>query len=204
MTRVSSTRSDVTKRGIVDVAQRHFSSVGFEGTSTRSVAKEAGINHSLIVYHFQTKGGLWKAVMEDLFTAVAAHAGENAAAGDDPVEVLRANLHAFVSFCAQHPELHRIMTIEGRMKSERLAWLIDTYLRENFERVCTLIRAGQAEGHVREGNPAQLYYGAIGIAGTLATLAPEYEALSGESATSEASIASAKDLIDALLFVKLP
>ena len=63
------------------------------------------------------------------------------------------------------------------------------------------IRAGQTEGRVRQGNPAQLYYGAIGIAGTLATLAQEYEALSGESASSEASIASANELIDALLFV---
>jgi TetR/AcrR family transcriptional regulator len=201
MARAPSNRSEATKRGILDVARRHFSPMGFEGTSTRNIAKEAGINHSLIVYHFKNKDGLWKAVMEDLFAAVAAHAKQHPASGNDPVEILRANLNAFVSFCARHPELHRIMTIEGRTKSERLAWLIDTYLRENFEQVCTLIRFGQADGRVRRGNPAQLYYGAIGIAGTLATLAPEYEALSGESATSDASIASAQALIDALLFV---
>ena len=201
MKRSPSNRSEATKRSILHVACQHFSSVGFEGTSTRRIATEAGINHSLIVYHFKNKDGLWKAVMEDLFAAVAAHAAEHSAAGDDPVETLRADLHAFVSFCAEHPELHRIMTIEGRMKSDRLTWLLDTYLKDNFETVSTRIRAGQAAGRVRQGNPAQLYYGAIGIAGTLATLAQEYEALSGESASSEASIASAIDLIDALLFV---
>ena len=51
MKRAPSTRSEVTKRGILDIARQHFSSVGFEGTSTRSIATEAGINHSLIVYH---------------------------------------------------------------------------------------------------------------------------------------------------------
>lgn len=200
MERAPSNRSEATKRRILEVARGHFSSVGFEGTSTRSIAKEAGINHSLIVYHFKNKDSLWKAVMNDLFAAVARHNAENAVASDDPVDTLRANLHAFVSFCAAHPELHRIMTIEGRMSSDRLDWLLNAYLKENFETVCASIRAGQADGRVRPGNPAQLYYGAIGIAGTLATLAREYEALSGESATSDASIASAKELIDALLF----
>mgnify|MGYP003630001608 FL=1 len=201
MKRAPSTRSEVTKRSILDIARQHFSSVGFEGTSTRSIATEAGINHSLIVYHFKNKLGLWRAVMNDLFAAFADHAGRHVASSDDPVELLRTNMHAFVSFCAETPELHRIMTIEGRMKSDRLTWLLDTYLKSNFETVSARIRAGQTEGRVRQGNPAQLYYGAIGIAGTLATLAQEYEALSGESASSEASIASAIELIDALLFV---
>ncbi|MCE7998454.1 MAG: TetR family transcriptional regulator [Rhodobiaceae bacterium] len=200
MGRVSSTRSETTKRGILDVARQHFSSVGFEGTSTRRIATDAGVNHSLIVYHFKNKDGLWKATMEDLFATAAAHASQYSASSDDPVETLRADLHAFVSFCAEHPELHRIMTIEGRMSSDRLTWLLETYLKENFASVSKRIRAGQSDGRIREGNPAQLYYGAIGIAGTLATLAREYEALSGESATSDASIASAKALIDALLF----
>ncbi|WOF72807.1 TetR/AcrR family transcriptional regulator [Parvibaculaceae bacterium PLY_AMNH_Bact1] len=200
MVRASPNRSEATKRGILDVACQHFSSVGFEGTSTRRIATEAGINHSLIVYHFKNKDGLWKAVMEDLFAIAAAHAAEHCASSDDPVETLRADLHAFVTFCAEHPELHRIMTIEGRMSSDRLSWLLDTYLKGNFASVSSRIRTGQADGRIRQGSPAQLYYGAIGIAGTLATLAREYEALSGESATSEASITSAKALIDALLF----
>lgn len=200
MGRTPSSRSEATKRGILDVARQHFSSVGFEGTSTRRIATDAGVNHSLIVYHFKNKDGLWQATMEDLFATAAAHARQYSASSDDPVETLRADLHAFVSFCAEHPELHRIMTIEGRMSSDRLTWLLETYLKENFASVSTRIRAGQSEGRIREGNPAQLYYGAIGIAGTLATLAREYEALSGESATSDASIASAKALIDALLF----
>jgi len=192
-------RSDATKRRILDVARRHFSSVGFEGTSTRAIAKEAESNHSLVVYHFKNKTGLWKAVMDDLFDALRLHTG-NTDTDPDPVATLRSRARSFVTFCAKHPELHRIMTVEGRVHTDRLDWLIDSYLRENFDAACDSIRAGQADGRVRRGNPAQLYYGMIGIAGTIATLAPEYEALSGESATSEAAIATTIELIDTLLF----
>ena len=196
----SLSRSDTTKRAILDIARRHFASVGFEGTSTRAIATEAGINHSLIVYHFKTKERLWRAVMDDLFAAFREHLSD-ARSTSDPVTNLRTGFHAFATFAAAHPEWHRIMTIEGRVQSERLRWLIDNYLRDNFQRVCEQIRIGQTDGRVRPGNPAQLYYGAIGIAGTLATLAAEYEALSGESVASDESIASTIALIDALLFI---
>lgn len=194
------TRKTGTKRRILDEARAHFSRVGFEGTSTRAIAKDAGINHSLIVYHFESKEQLWRSVMDDLFAEFTAFA-EAIPEMDDPVTQLRHGFHSFARFCARCPELHRIMTIEGRLRTERLDWLIESYLRSNFDRICTLIKAGQETGRIRPGNPAQLYYAMIGIAGTLATLAPEYEELSGESATSDSSVASAIELIDALIFI---
>jgi TetR/AcrR family transcriptional regulator len=189
-----------TRERIIALAMQSFSSVGFEATSTRALAREAGINHSLILYHFKNKAGLWEAVMRDLFSSFAAFS-QIPDESFTPVEQLRISLHRFVAFCAAHPELHRIMTIEGRVRTPRLSWLISHYLKDTFEETCAAIRLGQDQGLIRQGHPAQLYYACIGIAGTLATLAPEYEELSGESATSPEAITSACALIDALLFV---
>jgi hypothetical protein len=51
-----------------------------------------------------------------------------------------------------------------------------------------LIRRGQAEGTVRECDPARLYYHIIGGGGTLYTVATEYKAFTGRDVFSEVEI----------------
>lgn len=51
---------------LIQAAQKVFSKNGYEGTSTRDIAKEAGVNISLISYHFQGKEGLYGACLEEV------------------------------------------------------------------------------------------------------------------------------------------
>lgn len=48
-------------------AARHcFAKMGFDRTSTRDIAKSAGVNISLISYHFNGKDGLYRSCLEEL------------------------------------------------------------------------------------------------------------------------------------------
>jgi AcrR family transcriptional regulator len=49
---------------ILDVARKLFARKGFEGTTTREVAREAGVNEALIFRHFPSKQELYWAVVE--------------------------------------------------------------------------------------------------------------------------------------------
>ena len=53
------TKGDSRAR-IIEAAREAFSTMGFEGASLRSVAKEAGVQHQLATYYFKTKEELWK------------------------------------------------------------------------------------------------------------------------------------------------
>lgn len=57
-----------TKDRILLIAKKIFLEKGFEGASIGAIAKEAGINKSLIYHHFQDKSDLWKAVKVSLVT----------------------------------------------------------------------------------------------------------------------------------------
>jgi AcrR family transcriptional regulator len=56
--------SSMTKATLLDAAQRHFSSRGFGASSVHQIAGDAGVNVSLINYHFGGKEGLFKACLE--------------------------------------------------------------------------------------------------------------------------------------------
>jgi len=63
-------RSNETTEGnearILRAALELFSTKGFEGTGLRELAAAAGVNHSLVLYHFGSLEGVWKVVLGEL------------------------------------------------------------------------------------------------------------------------------------------
>src|SRR2546425_12460579 len=51
---------------VLRAALELFSSKGFEGCGLRELAVAAGVNHSLVLYHFGSMEGVWKAVVGEL------------------------------------------------------------------------------------------------------------------------------------------
>lgn len=50
---------------ILNAASKLFAEFGFEGTSTRQIAKESGANMAMINYYFGSKEGVFLEIMED-------------------------------------------------------------------------------------------------------------------------------------------
>jgi AcrR family transcriptional regulator len=180
---------DVRER-ILKVALEYFGTFGFEGTSTRAVAERADVTHTLVLYHFKSKDQLWIATVEDALkqygttlNALMATANQKGAR-----ETLSKFIDQFVRMSAEHPQIHRLMTMESNQNTERLEWIIDHFVRNHFTFVRDLIRRGQSEGTVRQCDPARLYYLIIGAGGTPFTLKTEYQALTGRDVFSEAEI----------------
>ncbi|AYQ41590.1 MULTISPECIES: TetR/AcrR family transcriptional regulator [Burkholderia] len=61
----SNTKPEMDKRErVIVAAERLFAREGYHGVSMRDIAKEADVGLPLIVYHFETKLGLYKAIFE--------------------------------------------------------------------------------------------------------------------------------------------
>ena len=189
---------------IIEAAREAFSTMGFEGASLRSVAKEAGVQHQLATYYFKTKEELWMAVMDEL--AVGFLPGWATAfaelEGVDAATKLRLVVREFVKYSAENPQLHRLMTMEGRRESERLVWLIRRHVSQFFAISTKLIREAQALGVVRPGDPGQLHYCAIGIATAAFSLAPEYKLVTGKDPFTRSHIEQIADLVCEFLFIR--
>ena len=67
---VQTPRTSATKGQILAAARRVLTREGGAGLSTRTVAAEAGVNLSLIHYHFGSREGLLLAVLDDMNAAL--------------------------------------------------------------------------------------------------------------------------------------
>lgn len=66
-----------TQQKIIEVAKNLFAESGFHGTSIRDICKSAGVNISLISYHFGGKEELYKVVVESITKKIIAHMRSN-------------------------------------------------------------------------------------------------------------------------------
>lgn len=57
------------KDHILDVAERIFSDLGYDGASTRFISSEAGVNMAMLNYYFGSKEGLFLAVFDRKITS---------------------------------------------------------------------------------------------------------------------------------------
>jgi AcrR family transcriptional regulator len=147
---------------ILAVAIRSFSEVGYEGTTTAGVARDAEVTQPLVHHHFGSKHGLWEAAMDELFASVptiTASVDPTAA----PLDQLVAGATQFVRFAAARPEVTRIIAREGAAPSPRLTYLVERYLRGPMKDLVAAMRAGQRSGAIdAELRPELLLFFVLG------------------------------------------
>lgn len=180
-------RSEEVREKILDIALNCFGEKGFDGTSTRIIAKDAGITHTLVIYHFESKEKLWKATVENVLNKYIS-LSKITHLQEEPKQWLMSFIEEFVRFSAKYPQIHRIFTAEGNQGSPRMKWVIDYFLRDYYQQVIKMIRLGQDQEVVRQCDPTRLYYLIVGVGSTSFTIGTEYKALTGKDVFSEAEL----------------
>jgi AcrR family transcriptional regulator len=62
--------SDRTRNNILEVAQREFSEKGFDGARVDEIAEATQTSKRMIYYHFESKEGLYRAVLERAYEQI--------------------------------------------------------------------------------------------------------------------------------------
>lgn len=200
--RVPAARPAGTSERILQAALAAFAEHGFDGASTRDIARAAGVNQGLITYHYGDKEKLWRAAVDDLFARLATEfeAPMRLLGEVDPPTRLRMTVRHFVRFSAAHPELHRLIVQEGKRDGARLRWLVDRHIRPLFEIGRDTIAAVQQAGLLpADVSPAHLHYLFLGAAAHVFVVAPEFRRLTGEDPTEPAGVEAHADALVALL-----
>jgi AcrR family transcriptional regulator len=189
---------------IMAAAKARFAIAGFDGTSTRQIADDLGVAQSLLLYHFKNKEEIWKAVMTQMFERSLAIQQEEFGQAEmkEPRELLRTAIRTIIRLSQDEPDLHRIMTIEGRSKTSRLEWLADAYLKRSHKLLTRLISECQTNGDARQGDPTLFYYNMVSMAGSSFSFTPEMALLSPASLPVDTQ--AIEEIICATLFYDQP
>jgi TetR/AcrR family transcriptional regulator len=172
-----------TRERILEVAYKEFASLGYEATSTRTIAEKAGVKHPMVTYHFKSKEGLWRTVL----MVVGSHFTEKWQArltdpnATDDLTKLRLIQEDFVRFAAANPGFHWLMANEGDRSTNRLKWLVDNRGKGFFAAITKLIASAQKIGRYVEGDPYHLQYLFIGAVTRIFMQCAEAELVMGKS-----------------------
>lgn len=195
-------RSAKTRQKIISAATTEFAFTGFDGASTRSIAERAKVQHGLVIYHFETKLGVWKAVMENALNHFHSEIKRfiEEVEGCDDVTRLRQFQKAFIRISATRPELNWLLSHEVREESSRLSWIIEKIAGRDIEEAIELIRKVQALGRYVEGDPAHLHYLFVGAATRVFMVSGEIKRTMKQSPFDEAFLERHIEMCERLFF----
>jgi AcrR family transcriptional regulator len=133
---------------IIEAAERLFATCGFDGTSVRDIAQEAGINIAMISYYFGSKEKLMEAVFEKR-TVDARLRVENVLQNKElsPLQKIYILIDDYVEKIMQQQQFHKIMLREQMIEKDNIiARLIHTLKKRNLDFIKTIINDGQKSG----------------------------------------------------------
>ncbi len=132
---------------IVKVAAALFSKNGFRGTTTREIARKAGISEAVIYKHFAKKEDLYKAIIDARCTDDSGqHLLINAIKGKEGREMFRDAAYYLITVNQNDPSFLRLLTFSALEKHNLSEMFVKTKGLELFEflkeRIEELIKKG--------------------------------------------------------------
>jgi len=101
----------ISKRKILQAAEKCFAQFGFKGTAVQKIADEAGLPKTNVLYYFKSKQELYVAVLEETLSLWNSHF-DRATVDDDPAEVLAAYIKEKMEVSRTHPLASKIFAME--------------------------------------------------------------------------------------------
>jgi AcrR family transcriptional regulator len=197
-------RTDI-REALLESALIEFGTKGFDGASTRAIARRVEAHQPQINYHFDSKAALWTAAVDYLF-GLLGEAMEGIVPTDltgmEASQVADAFANAirrFVAFAAEHPELNQIMVHEGTATSERLAWMAETHVRPFFDATRPPWQLLRDAGIAAPIDSEILHYVLVGAASLPYVNAAEVRLLTGRDPNDPAWIRAHGDALVAIL-----
>lgn len=165
---VKATRNaEASRIKILDAARIEFVSHGLNGARVDRIAAQSGVNKNLIYHYFGSKGALYLAVLERIYTGLRSSQHDQELRQLPPVEGMRCLVgNTFDHFVAT-PDLIRLMSVENIHYGEHLktSKTVKPLYRGLLDTIRILLKRGQDEGVFRaDVDPVDLYLSISGLA----------------------------------------
>ncbi len=190
-----------TVEAILSAAGHAFATHGYEGATLRQIAEAAGVGQPLLVYHFGSKDGIWRAAVDRLFGRVVA-ATEAAVASADPEAgdaQLRGLLRSFIGVMAEDPAWLQILLREAAQPGPRLDWMVEHHSAATYQAGVTFLEAARSRGLLPDLPSDHLLYVLVGALAFVVAIAPEVRRVTGREVGSSAFLDRHVDTLLALI-----
>jgi len=108
-----------SKEHIQNIAVKLFSEKGFDGTSVRQIAQEAGVNVAMISYYFKSKEGLLEEVLDGLISYHLSFFEKLEKKDELPFEKLLKIINFNIDFIIDNYQLNKVLVLETKLSKRK-------------------------------------------------------------------------------------
>ncbi|HEY1997019.1 TetR family transcriptional regulator [Paraburkholderia sp.] len=140
-----------TKRNILEVATQEFSAMGLTGARVDAIAERTNTTKRMLYYYFESKEGLYQAVLEKVYGDIRALEQDLHVTELDPVEGMRKLVEFTFDYHDRHRDFVRLITIEN-IHNAKFVEQLKTFKSSNASAIHTiedLLARGIASGQFR-------------------------------------------------------
>lgn len=149
------TRANILKAATIEFAER-----GFEGARVDVIAERSQSNKNMIYIYFDSKDGLFQAVLEKMYQVLRSSEIEERLRNEKPEAGMKAMIEFLFDIFAQHPEFISLLNSENIAKAQHIkgSKTIRTMYPPLVVAMKDLLNRGAKEGVFRKDvDPIDLY-----------------------------------------------
>lgn len=155
---------ETRREEILAAATRLFAARGFDGASTREIARDAGAKQSLLFYHFGNKADLYLAAVLDQLEHLAANVQVALATANDPVSRLHAYVEVYYDcFTMREPGLAVCLRELSGLPPDLARQIADAHNRKSLAVLQDIIADGIRLGLFRKYDARACAFAITGI-----------------------------------------
>lgn len=151
---------EATRANILEVATREFAENGMDGARVDEIAEKTRTSKRMIYYYFESKEGLYKAVLENVYRQIRTREADLALNKLPPDKALRKLVESTVEYDDSRPHLFRLVAIENINYGRHVAAskTIQSSNASATEMLSDILRRGAEEGVFRANiDPTDLH-----------------------------------------------
>lgn len=143
---------EATREALLKSAKKLFAKQGYDGTSVQDLVADAGVNVSLVSYHFGGKAGLYQACLDQYGQSKLASAA-NLLGAAETTDELRTRLSLFIDEMVrsyiEEPEIVRMLHRDIELDNPISRNIFRTRFIKIFELLVNLLSDSQKKGLIR-------------------------------------------------------
>jgi AcrR family transcriptional regulator len=143
-------KDHTTEAKIKDAARNIFISKGFNGCTSREIAKEAGMNVALVNYYFKSKGHLFDIVVSSVMKEFTLSMIDIFKSNIPLINKTRIFIDKEYEFLSKHPEIPNFIITELGKKDKSFFELLDINNENKEAKIFEQIEESQKIGEMRK------------------------------------------------------
>ena len=152
-------KGELTRRRLLDAAERVFAELGFHDASIVKITEAAGVAQGTFYIYFESKQQIFEEVVYDLNHWVRQAMATAAAGAKTRLEAERRGFTAFFRFTAEHPALYRVIRqaefVSPKAMSQHYERIVEGYAPQ--------LEAAMQEGKVAPTDPVVLAWALLAV-----------------------------------------